>query len=114
MRILHLGDLGHRLSPETAAALGRINVLLCPVGGTYTLDAQGALDVANLLKPRVLIPMHYKPSALAFDLASVDDFLRASKYRHTIRLNGSECSITRDTIFGSEDRILVFDYAVCA
>ena len=40
LRVLHMGDLGHMLSPEQLAALGRVDVLMIPVGGFYTIDAR--------------------------------------------------------------------------
>ena len=43
--LCHLGDLGHALSPEDATALGTLDVLLVPVGGTFTVDAKGATAV---------------------------------------------------------------------
>ncbi len=60
MTICHAGDLGHNLSDETVESIGRVDVLLLPVGGTYTLDAKAALEVVHKLDPRIVIPMHYK------------------------------------------------------
>ena len=39
VRIAHLGDLGHVLNDEQLAAIGAVDVLLIPVGGTFTIDA---------------------------------------------------------------------------
>ena len=52
--------MGHQLSPEQAAAIGRCDVLLIPVGGTYTVDAVGAKAVCDMLRPRCVVPMHYR------------------------------------------------------
>jgi len=49
--VCHLGDLGHTLSPEDATALGALDILLVPVGGTFTVDAKGATAVVNRLRP---------------------------------------------------------------
>ena len=38
VRIAHLGDLGHVLTDEQLAAIGAVDVLLVPVGGTFTID----------------------------------------------------------------------------
>lgn len=59
IRIAHLGDLGHALSAEQISRLGHIDVLLIPVGGYYTIDAEEALAVARAIAPRVAVPMHY-------------------------------------------------------
>ena len=46
VRIAHLGDLGHVLNDAQLAAIGAVDVLLIPVGGTFTMDAAGILHVA--------------------------------------------------------------------
>ena len=61
MRIVHLGDLGHPLTDEQRAAIGAVDVLLVPVGGTFTLDAGEATRVVDQMRPRLMVvPMHYK------------------------------------------------------
>lgn len=77
LRLLHLGDLGHRLSPEQLRSLGRVDVLLVPVGGYYTIDAAAAADTVKALAPRVAVPMHYRGDGFGFDvLDTVDGFLK--------------------------------------
>ena len=74
-RIVHLGDLGHQLTPEQVKQFGRVDVLLIPVGSVYTIDAAGAAEVVKALKPRIVIPMHYKTPQLNVPLQPVDKFL---------------------------------------
>lgn len=78
LRIAHCGDLGHMLSPGQIAALGRIDVLLVPVGGYYTIDAQCADALRRALSPRLTIPMHYLTAALSFPIADEGQFLALS------------------------------------
>ncbi len=76
MSVVHLGDLGHQLSEEQLVAVRPCGVLLLPVGGTYTVDCQGAKQLADAIKPRVIVPMHYRNGNLGFDvLSTLDDFL---------------------------------------
>ena len=75
VKVCHLGDLGHELTAEQAAAIGAVDVLITPVGGFYTIDATVASKVAEQLKPRVVIPMHFKNERCDFPIAGVDDFL---------------------------------------
>lgn len=64
--IVHLSDLGGPLDAEQLAEIGVCDVLLAPIGGCgNTLDADGALKVAAQLKPRLLIPMHYRTPFLS-------------------------------------------------
>lgn len=79
VRIAHLGDLGHKLSEKVSEEMGEIDVLLVPVGGTYTLDAKTAAEVTTMLEPKVVIPMHFKapnmPEETFGNLETVDAFV---------------------------------------
>lgn len=77
MTVVHLGDLGHVLSDEQIQAIGRTDVLLIPVGGYYTIDAAQAKQVVSQLKPKIVIPMHYKTDKVKnIPIAPVDAFLQ--------------------------------------
>jgi len=65
LRVMHMGDLGHVPTAQQCASLGNADVLMVPVGGFYTIDAPTAVEVAELLEARVVLPMHYKTSANA-------------------------------------------------
>ncbi len=108
MRIAHLGDLGHMLEEDTLRAMGKVDVLLAPVGGTYTIDHTVACAIANATHTSVLIPMHYKTDALNMDLLGVQPLISAAKNCRIHRLNESECTLTKESL--GEDRVLVLDY----
>ena len=75
VRVCHLGDLGHRLDDKQLKEIGSVDVLLIPVGGFYTIDAKVATEVCEQLKPRVIIPMHYKTEKSISGIFGVDGFL---------------------------------------
>ena len=79
VRVCHLGDLGHPLSDEQAAGLGTVDILIIPVGGNYTIDAKAASQVCDKLKPKVIIPMHFKNDKCTFPIAGVDEFLQGKE-----------------------------------
>lgn len=79
IRVCHLGDLGHHLGDTQVAELGSVDILLIPVGGYYTIDAKVAGQVCDRLKPRVIIPMHYKNNKCAYPIAGVKEFLKGKK-----------------------------------
>ena len=109
VRVLHLGDLGHMLSKETIAAFGRVDVLLCPVGGNYTIDAPEAKRIATAIDPAIFIPMHYATPVSTIRIAGLAPMLQlVGKERTVHRLNGSACTITADAL--NEKRILILDY----
>jgi L-ascorbate metabolism protein UlaG (beta-lactamase superfamily) len=58
--VCHLGDLGHELQEKHVQEIGTVDVLLIPVGGVYTINAETAVKVINELNPSYVIPMHYK------------------------------------------------------
>lgn len=62
LTLVHLGDQGDRITAEQQAAIGSVDILMIPVGGFYTIDAQLAKETVSQLNPRVVIPMHYKTS----------------------------------------------------
>lgn len=75
--ITHLGDLGTELDDKQLERLEGTDILLIPVGGVYTIDAQKAVSVINQIEPRIVIPMHYKLPGLKFELDAIDKFLKA-------------------------------------
>jgi L-ascorbate metabolism protein UlaG (beta-lactamase superfamily) len=81
VRLAHLGDLGHILTPKQVSEIGAVDVVLAPVGGFYTIDAAQATKVIDQLRPRlIVIPMHYKTDVLTIkELAPVDAFLAGKK-----------------------------------
>ena len=75
LRVAHLGDLGCGLTPEQAEALSGLDALLIPVGGFYTIDAGQAKAVVDQLKPRVVVPMHYRGKDFGYEvIGPVEDF----------------------------------------
>ena len=76
LNIVHLGDLGHKLTEEQIEEIGATDILLVPVGGVYTIDAKLASDIVSQLEPRIVIPMHYALPGLKFELEPVENFLK--------------------------------------
>jgi len=79
VRVCHLGDLGHQLNDKQFAELGSVDILLTPVGGNYTIDAKVASQLCDRLKPKVIIPMHFKNDKCAFPIAGVDEFIKGEE-----------------------------------
>ncbi|OGN10038.1 MAG: hypothetical protein A3J46_04225 [Candidatus Yanofskybacteria bacterium RIFCSPHIGHO2_02_FULL_41_11] len=77
MTICHLGDLGQeKLSDEQVQAIGDIDILMIPVGGTYTINSKEAVAVISQIEPKIIMPMHYKTPDLKVDIESADKFIK--------------------------------------
>jgi L-ascorbate metabolism protein UlaG (beta-lactamase superfamily) len=75
----HLGDLGHELSPAQLKAIGKVDVLMIPVGGIYTINGETAKKVVDQIKPRLyVLPMHYGVPGYD-DILGPDEFLEGQK-----------------------------------
>lgn len=77
-RIAHLGDIGHELTSDQIEQLENIEILMLPIGGTYTINPKEAIEVIEELEPLIVIPMHYKTDkhSKEFDeLSTLKDFL---------------------------------------
>lgn len=81
--IVHLGHLHHTLTPEHLRAIGRADVVLMPVDGSYTLDLDGMIEVLDLLQARLVIPMHY------FGLPTLQRFLVRNDGRYLVERNAT-------------------------
>ncbi|MGN6748179.1 MAG: MBL fold metallo-hydrolase [Xanthobacteraceae bacterium] len=57
--IAHLGHLHHTLTQQQLNEIGRVDVVMAPIDGTYTLDLDGMMEVLNAIKAPLIIPMHY-------------------------------------------------------
>jgi len=82
--IVHLGDLGQILDNKQLEKIGGADILLVPVGGTYTLDAKNAVEVVSQIEPRIVIPMHYKIKNLKINLDGVEKFIKELGLKPTI------------------------------
>ena len=75
--LCHFGDFGQaQLRVEQERAIGEVDVLFLPVGGGPTVGGESAAQVGRALRPRLVIPMHYRTEAVNF-LDSPDAFIEA-------------------------------------
>ena len=91
VNVCHCGDLGHELSAEQVKAIGGVDVLMIPVGGFFTIDVKTATKVGEQLKPKVIIPMHYKTEKLDFPITGADEFTKGKN--NVTHVNGSEIEL---------------------
>jgi len=78
--IVHAGDIGVLPPTKEVESLGDVDILMVPVGGTYTLGPEDAAKFVGEVEPKIVLPMHYqrpglKPEGFA-ELRFVTDFLK--------------------------------------
>jgi len=109
INVCHCGDLGHKFSPKQLEQIGRVDILLLPVGGLATINALAAVEVMEQLKPVITIPMHYRTKALGllgYLFSPVEKFLSLStKTTMTIK----NLSLTKEDL-ETYRGIVVLDY----
>lgn len=105
LRICHLGDLGHQLQTAQISDIGEVDLLLIPVGGVFTIDAEDAAKVCQNLSPKVIIPMHYKTVKCGYPIAGVDDFIRGRE--NVRRLDVSEAEFKKDQLPATTETVVL-------
>lgn len=109
IRVCHLGDFGQeRLTGKQLEVLGQVDILIVPVGGTYTIEAAEAVKVAEQLEPHLIIPMHYKLPGLKINLASLDDFLKEMGLDKRPALD--KLTLKKKDLAGKEMEVVAFKY----
>ncbi|MEM9097164.1 MAG: MBL fold metallo-hydrolase [Pseudomonadota bacterium] len=89
----HLGHLHHEPSEQHYAEIGRLDVVMAPVDGTYTLNLEQMVRVLKRFKSRIVLPMH------AFSQAGLQRFLIGMEDEFEIKTQKS------NTILVSEDSL---------
>jgi|ETNmetMinimDraft_15_1059895.scaffolds.fasta_scaffold27647_2 L-ascorbate metabolism protein UlaG (beta-lactamase superfamily) len=111
IRLVHMGDLGHKLIPGELAKLHNIDIIFIPVGGIFTIGPKVAWNVISEIKPRVAVPMHYNLPGLSLPLKEVEDFLSLAPAGCQIEKVGKQKKIDRkilDTHGVGSTKIWVF------
>lgn len=77
MTILHCGTLDRELTETELDSIGRVDILILPVGGANVLDAKKANEIVSEIEPRIVIPMQYRMAGLKTDNETADAFFKA-------------------------------------
>ncbi|NCA66549.1 MAG: MBL fold metallo-hydrolase [Clostridia bacterium] len=109
VEVCHLGDIGQECNARILDAIGSTNVLIIPVGGKYTIDAETAKDYVDKIMPDIVIPMHYKTDDCVYNIDYVDDFLDYFDEECIHNIENDEIEFDRTQFDGDfETKIIVF------
>ncbi len=109
IRVCHLGDIGEKVSQKITKAVFPVDILLIPVGGKYTIDAQQAKSYVEHLTPKVIVPMHHKTKNINIDIAPVNYFLELFPKKDIEYIdNNGTIEFTRPYLKELKNRVIVF------
>ncbi|HYN88029.1 MAG TPA: MBL fold metallo-hydrolase [Ardenticatenaceae bacterium] len=99
LRVLHLGDLGNPVPEQHLQVLeGNVDVLFALAGGEPTIrldDLQAAIEV---IRPRIVVPMHYHSPRGVLDILPVRAFTERYPLDSVVWVGGSEMTLSREAL----------------
>ncbi|HYZ44940.1 MAG TPA: MBL fold metallo-hydrolase, partial [Xanthobacteraceae bacterium] len=101
MCIAHLGHLHHTLTQQQLDEIGRVDVVLVPVDGSYTLDLEGMMEVLQALKAPLMIPMHY------FSTYTLSRFLDRARQNWTVETSEVPSLVVAKTSLPTAPKVMV-------
>ena len=99
--IAHLGHLHHTLTQQQLNEIGRVDIVLVPVDGSYTLDLDGMVEVLHSLKPSLMIPMHY------FSAYTLDRFLQRVRLEWDVEVAEIPSLVVSKSSLPAKPKVLV-------
>jgi L-ascorbate metabolism protein UlaG (beta-lactamase superfamily) len=99
--IAHLGHLHHTLTQQQLNEIGRVDVVLVPVDGSYTLDLDGMVEVLHALKAPLMIPMHY------FSAYTLDRFLNRVRQEWDVEIAEIPSLVVSKASLPAKPKVLV-------
>lgn len=107
IKVVHMGDIGC-LDGNVVAKIKHCDVLLLPVGGTFTVDAVGAKWYVDQVEPKIVVPMHYKTPEHNFEVDGVDKFLSLFDPAD-VQISGADTLTLYDTSDNDQPKVIVLE-----
>jgi L-ascorbate metabolism protein UlaG (beta-lactamase superfamily) len=99
--IAHLGHLHHTLTQQQLNEIGRVDVVMAPVDGNFTLDLDGMMEVLTAMKAPLIIPMHY------FSQYTLDRFLTRARQQWDVERAEVPSVVVSKTTLPTNPKVLV-------
>jgi len=107
LKIVHMGDVG-AFDADLAKKIYGCDVLMLPVGGVYTIDANAAKQYVDAVQPKIVLPMHYKTPKHKFELGTLNKFTDLFD-ASCVRNLGSETLVLEDQPENVRPKVVVLD-----
>jgi L-ascorbate metabolism protein UlaG (beta-lactamase superfamily) len=98
INITHMGDVGNALTNQQMEALSGTDILLALTGGPPTIDLDDLYQVIQTVKPKVVIPMHYRIPGPKFFMLPVTEFTAYFPSEMVDWIDGTEVEIQKETL----------------
>jgi len=99
--IAHLGHLHHTLTQRQLNEIGKIDLVMVPVDGNYTLDLDGMIDVLKSLKAPLMVPMHY------FSRYTLERFLDRARQEWDVEFSEVPTMLVSKATLPAKPKVLV-------
>lgn len=107
--VCHMGDIGEECNAILVESLMPVNILLIPVGGNYTIDAQQAKEYVDRIMPDVVIPMHYKTRDCELDIDKIHEFESLFDDENIIYAEDCTAEFDRADFDGEDTKLLILE-----
>lgn len=105
LKIAHLGDLGHMPDESLMAELAGVDVMLIPIGGTYTIDTPEAEALIRMTKPKIAVAMHFRTPDFEINITTCEAFKKDMPAANL----PNEIEITEESI-SALPPVIIMDY----
>ena len=75
LKLVHLGDLGHMPNEEQLEAIKNADVIMMPIGGTFTITTPQAVELIAQAQPRAALAMHFHNEYCQFPITDEKEFV---------------------------------------
>jgi L-ascorbate metabolism protein UlaG (beta-lactamase superfamily) len=106
INITHMGDVGNPLTEAQMEALAGTDILLALTGGPPTIELEELEKVIERIKPRVVIPMHYRIPGPRFFMLPVTDFTEYYADKPVVWSDSTEVEFSKESL-PDDTRIVV-------
>ena len=97
MIFVHLGDFGSFGDYATMGLISNMDILFIPVGGVFTINYTGALELIEKLNPKIAVPMHFKEKDTKVGVNDINNFKSALKH-YNVKEPGSSFEIIKEEL----------------
>jgi L-ascorbate metabolism protein UlaG (beta-lactamase superfamily) len=97
----HLGHLHHKPTDIHYGMIGRLDVVMAPVDGGYTMNQAAMIEVLQRLRARIVIPMHW------FGVSNLERFLEGMRGQFAVVDNGGPSLVVSKRTLPAEPTVMV-------